>query len=110
MRIGAYENNVGDFAVVDFRKLLDGINHFCRKPSQTANEEARIKTIKRWFDGIPRKYRSMAREEHDEFVMRVKVHKHDLFSRIIKKVQAFCIIVGYLPAASINTQNALHPL
>lgn len=109
MRLGCYQTpqDVLDcsITITNFSKLLLGIHHFCPKKSQTANEEARIKALKRWFDGIPAK-----RKRDVTFVMGIKDPKNPVVHQIIKKLQKFCISKGYVKALDANTQNALRPM
>lgn len=108
MRLGAYQTYAdtqdGSITITNFPKLLTGIHHFCPKKSQTANEEARIKALKRWFEGIPTK-----RKRDSPFVMRIKDRKNPIVKQIIKKMQRFCIERGYVRASNPTTQQLLHP-
>lgn len=96
LRLGAYqskENKLkGEIVVTNATKFLDGIHHFCPKKSQTQNDEARIKALKRWFDGIPAK-----RKRNQPFVMRIKPNKMNDVRRIIRKMTKFIAKTGFLP-------------
>lgn len=88
MRLGAYQTDInrqnGEIVVTNANKFLNGIHLFCPKKSQTQNDEARIKAIKRWFDGIPaKKKRSLP------FVMRAKPNKTRDVDKIVHKMKKF---------------------
>lgn len=108
MRLGAYQTpqneETGSIIVSNCEKFLGGIHLFCPKKSQTQNDEARIKALKRWFDGIPAK-----RKRDSLFVMKAKERKIDDVKLIMKKIQSFCISQGLLPAKDPATQLALCP-
>lgn len=109
MRLGAYQTPENEedcsITITNFQKFLSGIHQFCPKKSQTDNEEARIKALKRWFDGIPTK-----RKRDSIFVMTIKDPKNPIVYQIIKKIQKFCISHGYARAANPVTQQALRPM
>lgn len=104
LRFGAYqskENKLkGEIVVTNATKFLDGIHHFCPKKSQTQNDEARIKALKRWFDGIPAK-----RRRNQPFIMRIKPNKINDVNRIIKKMSKFVAKSGLLPIKTNNNPN-----
>lgn len=108
LRLGAHQTpedeQEGSITITNFQKLLGGIHLFCPKKSQTANEEARIKALKRWFDGIPTK-----RKRDTVFIMRIKDRKNPVVMQIIKKLQTFCITHGFVRALNPATQQALRP-
>lgn len=109
MRLGAYQTPQNEedcsITITNFQKFLGGIHQFCPKKSQTDNEEARIKALKRWFDGIPTK-----RKRDSVFVMTIKDPKNPIVYQIIKKIQKFCISHGYARALNPATQQALRPM
>jgi len=99
MRLGAHqtrENKMrGEIVVTDALKFLNGIHYFCPKKSQTQNDEARIKALKRWFDGIPAK-----RKRNQPFIMRIKPNKFNDVKKIMKKMTKFVVAKGLLPVKS----------
>lgn len=90
MRIGSFQTKEnrqnGEIVVTNAQKFLEAIHLFCPKKSQTQNDEARIKAIKRWFDGIPAK-----RKRDQPFVMRAKRAKTGDVIKIIKKITKFIL-------------------
>lgn len=88
LRLGAHQTpegkQRGEIVVTNANKFLNGIHLFCPKKSQTQNDEARIKALKRWFDGIPAK-----RKRNQPFVMRIKENKTRDVRKIIRKMTKF---------------------
>lgn len=95
MRLGAYQTNEnkqrGEIVVTNATKFLNGIHLFCPKKSQTQNDEARIKALKRWFDGIPAK-----RKRNQPFIMRTKPNKMRDVEKIMHKMKKFIVENGLL--------------
>jgi hypothetical protein len=57
---------------------------FCPKNHPTQNEEARIKALRRWFEGIPNKKNRQSR-----FVMKMKPEKKHKILSCFKKVRKY---------------------
>lgn len=97
LRLGAHQTQDmkqrGEIMVTNATKFLDGIHHFCPKKSQTQNDEARIKALKRWFDGIPAK-----RKRNQPFIMKIKESKIRDVRRIIRKMTKFVVKNNLLEA------------
>lgn len=99
MRLGAYQTNEnkqkGEIVVINATKFLNGIHYFCPKKAQTQNDEARIKALKRWFDGIPAK-----RKRNQPFIMRTKPNKIRDVEKIMHKMKKFIVENGLLPPSN----------
>lgn len=95
MRLGAYQTNEnkqrGEIVVFNASKFLNGIHYFCPKKAQTQNDEARIKALKRWFDGIPAK-----KKRNQPFVMKIKPNKVRDVEKIMHKMKKFIVENGLL--------------
>lgn len=100
MRIGAYQTpeleKRNQIAVTDLYLFLEGIKHFCTKKNPTEKEEARVKSLKLWFNSIPK------RNVRDRpFVMDIKPKKVSAIQSKIKKMKKFVVEHGLL-----NVKNA----
>jgi len=82
--------------IYDCFRLLSYIKHFCPKQNQTSNNEARVKALKRWFNGIPAKKRRT-----EVFKIEMKPDKRQAIKRIIKKLEQFAQKEGLVGSTSI---------
>lgn len=70
--------------ITDFNAFMRHMKTFCPKSHPTHNEEARIKALRRWFEGIPNKKR-----RQQQFAMKMKPEKKPKILSCFKKVQKF---------------------
>jgi len=85
---GSTESNL---TVTNCEQMLSCIKHFCPKQNQTQNNEARIKALKRWFNGIPSK-----KKRQEVFQIEMKTDKRSAIRKIIKKMEAYVVKEGLL--------------
>lgn len=90
---GTTENNL---TVTECNKMLACIKHFCPKQNQTQNNEARIKALKRWFNGIPSKKR-----RNEVFLLEMKPDKRTAIKKIIRKMEAYVQKEGLVPSSQL---------
>lgn len=100
MRIGAYQTpeleKRNQVAVTDLYLFLDGIKHFCTKKNPTEKEEARVKSLKLWFNSIPK------RNVRDRpFIMDIKPKKASAIQSKIKKMKKFVAERGLLRVKNV---------
>jgi len=75
--------------VTNCEQMLACIKHFCPKQNQTQNNEARIKALKRWFNGIPSK-----KKRSEVFLIEMKTDKRSAIRKIIKKMESYVVKEG----------------
>ena len=85
LKIGA-ERDVDpeSIRITDFNTFISQLKVYCPKQHQTQNDEARIKALRRWFDGIPNK-----KKRKESFVIKMKPEKKNKIIVCFKKIQKF---------------------
>jgi len=92
LKVGCHESeNPLAIAVTDHLKFLDNMREFCPKQRQTTSDDARIKALTRWFEGIPTK---RERRHKQTYIMTIKKHQESKWrsalyriSKIVKQLK-----------------------
>eukprot|EP00028_Trichosphaerium_sp_Am-I-7-wt_P015175 CAMPEP_0168511278 /NCGR_PEP_ID=MMETSP0405-20121227/2028_1 /TAXON_ID=498012 /ORGANISM="Trichosphaerium sp, Strain Am-I-7 wt" /LENGTH=250 /DNA_ID=CAMNT_0008529401 /DNA_START=69 /DNA_END=821 /DNA_ORIENTATION=- len=70
--------------VTNASEFLQNIRDFCKKRKQTTSDDARVKALSRWFQGIPYK-----RKRKDAYTMQIKDNQKTKWKQSLKRVRAY---------------------
>jgi len=70
--------------ITNFNIFIENLKKICPKQNQTQNDEARIKALRRWFDGIPNK-----KKRRESFSIKMKGDKKNKILNCFRRVQRF---------------------
>lgn len=98
LKIGAERDaDPESIRITDFNTFISQLKVYCPKQHQTQNDEARIKALRRWFDGIPNK-----KKRKESFVIKMKAEKKNKILVCFKKIQKFVREQGTSPRGESN--------
>jgi hypothetical protein len=102
LKIGAERDaDPESIRITDFNTFISQLKIYCPKQHQTQNDEARIKALRRWFDGIPNK-----KKRKESFVIKMKPEKKNKILVCFKKIQKFVREQGNSPRVESNVPAA----
>lgn len=103
LKIGAERDaDPESIRITDFNTFISQLKVYCPKQHQTQNDEARIKALRRWFDGIPNK-----KKRKESFVITMKPEKKNKILVCFKKIQKFVREQGASPRESNVPTNQM---
>jgi len=70
--------------VTNAADFLHNIRMFCKKKKQTTSDDARVKALSRWFQGIPYK-----RKRTNVFTMRIKDSQSAKWKQSLKRIRTY---------------------